>query len=198
MKGQQAIVLVITIFVIVIVCFMTIEERMSDLTKVRSQVDGRSYLVRNLPDKQEASNVLARIRKKLLDACQVLKQKNPNDPRVDRMYERFQYTELSEADGNEKNTSYSINKGEKVVLCLRQKDGTNQFADENIILFVALHEISHIMTKSVGHTDEFWSNFKFVLIDAQNAGIYKCIDFESKPQKYCGITITNSPAPCFR
>ena len=198
MERQQIAVLAITIFVIIVVCFMNIEERMSDLTKVTSRVDGRQYLVRNLPDKQNACDMLARIRGKLLNACRVLKQKNPYDSRVDRMYERFKQTELSESDSNEKNTSYSINKGEKIVLCLRQKDGTNQFADENIVLFVALHEISHIMTTSIGHTDEFWNNFKFVLIDVQNAGIYKCQDFESKPQKYCGITITNSPAPCIR
>ena len=35
--------------------------------------------------------------------------------------------------------------------------------DENTLTFVALHELSHVMTVSVGHKQEFWDNFKFIL-----------------------------------
>ena len=79
---------------------------------------------------------------------------------------------------------------------MRMKDGTNSLVDDNLLLFVALHELSHIMTKSVGHKQEFWDNFKFVLKEAQDNGYYKCIDFSSRPQKYCGIEVTSSPQPC--
>ena len=30
-------------------------------------------------------------------------------------------------------------------------------------MFVTLHELAHVMTVSVGHTEEFWTNFKFLL-----------------------------------
>ena len=36
--------------------------------------------------------------------------------------------------------------------------------DENTLLFVSLHEVAHIMTKSIGHTKEFWDNFTFYII----------------------------------
>ena len=49
------------------------------------------------------------------------------------------------------------------------------------------------MTESIGHTPEFWSNFKFILKDAIKFKIYKDIDFKNNPKQYCGMKITNSP-----
>ena len=60
-------------------------------------------------------------------------------------------------------------------------------------MFVALHELSHIMTKSLGHTPEFWNNFRFALREALKIKIYKYQDFNSKSKKYCGILITDTP-----
>jgi len=56
-----------------------------------------------------------------------------------------------------------------------------------------LHELSHVMTKSVGHTDEFWGNYKFLLKEAAEIGIYDPIDYAKEPQRYCGMTITDNP-----
>ena len=67
--------------------------------------------------------------------------------------------------------------------------------DENLLMFVALHELAHVMTKSIGHTDEFWNNFKFLLKHAAENNLYKKHDFRKKPEKYCGTTITDSPYP---
>ena len=131
-----------------------------------------------------------------METCNILEKNNPTDPRVLRLKERFHNTSLSESDGYGNQTSFSINKGEKIVLCLRSKDGSNKLVDKNLLLFVALHEMSHIMTISIGHDDEFWNNFKFVLKECQNNGLYKCINFSSNPQSYCGITVTSSPHPC--
>ena len=64
---------------------------------------------------------------------------------------------------------------------------------ENIMMFVALHELAHIMTKSVGHTDEFWDNFRYLLKKAIKLGVYKDVNFEKNPVDYCGTKITNSP-----
>jgi predicted metal-dependent hydrolase len=101
-----------------------------------------------------------------------------------------------ESDSNSKHTSYSINKGEKVVICLRSKDEKKELIDPNTIMFVTLHELSHIMTKSVGHTDEFWDNFRFILKEAVKNNIYNCVDYKRNPQKYCGIEVTDNPISC--
>ena len=59
--------------------------------------------------------------------------------------------------------------------------------------FVAIHELSHVMSIDIGHGDEFWTNFKFLLENAEKAGIYKNIDYKETPQTYCGMEITDNP-----
>ena len=91
-----------------------------------------------------------------------------------------------------KYTSYSVNKGEKLVFCLRHRDGPNKgiLQDLNTLMFVALHEMSHLASKSYHHTPEFNDNFKFLMREAIHCGVYQKIKL---PKKYCGITITSSP-----
>ena len=38
-----------------------------------------------------------------------------------------------------------------------------------------------------------WENFKFILGNAVEIGIYKPIDYKKKPKGYCGMTITDNP-----
>ena len=61
------------------------------------------------------------------------------------------------------------------------------------MMFVALHELAHIMTKSIGHTEEFWNNFRYLLKKAIKLGLYNDVNFEKNPVDYCGTKITNSP-----
>ena len=45
-------------------------------------------------------------------------------------------------------------------------------------MFVTLHELSHIATKTIGHKSEFWENFKFLLQQAKEAGIHNPVDYK--------------------
>ena len=65
--------------------------------------------------------------------------------------------------------------------------------DENTLTFVAIHELGHVMTESIGHKKEFWENFKFLLKNAVTMGLYKPVDYKKKPKDYCGMTITDNP-----
>ena len=89
-------------------------------------------------------------------------------------------------------TSYSVNKGEKVVFCIRSKED-DKLEDLNTLMFVAIHELAHVMTKSIGHTPEFWSNMRYLLKKGIKLGVYKAVDYKTKPVPYCGTTITDSP-----
>jgi hypothetical protein len=80
-----------------------------------------------------------------------------------------------------------------MVLCLRAKKDDNELMDINTMTFVALHELAHIATTTVGHTEEFWDNFRWLLDEAINIGVYIKQDFADKPVPYCGITITSTP-----
>jgi len=190
------IVLVITAIVIIFTFLIQAEQSFGNMVYVQSSINGKKYKVRKLEDKKEAADMLADTHEKLKKVCKILEINHNSDERVIRLKDKFPHTTLQESDGYGNQTSFSINKGEKIVLCLRSKDGSNKLVDKNLLLFVALHEISHIMTKSIGHTSEFWDNFKFVLKECQNDGIYKCINFSSNPKSYCGITVTSSPFPC--
>jgi cystathionine beta-lyase family protein involved in aluminum resistance len=193
---QTNLVLTITLIVVIFMFLIRIEKSFNKMTYVKSSVNDTTYMVRKLDDKDQAADMLAETHNTLKQVCKILENSHPDDERVKRLIAKFPYTTIQESDGYGSQTSFSINKGEKIVLCLRSKDGTNKFVDKNVLLFVALHEISHIMTVSIDHTPEFWDNFKFVLKECQGKGIYKCIDFSSKPQSYCGITVTSSPFPC--
>ena len=166
-----------------------------DMANVQSTVDGKKYLVRNLPDKQDAADRLARTREKLIRLMNNLKQTEPEKPFVVQMLRNFDAdpSRFSESTPDASYTSYSVNKGEKVFMCLRQRNEREELVDENIITFVALHELSHIGTTDVGHTPQFWNNFGWLLKRAEEIQIYTFTDFAAHPVEYCGIHITDQP-----
>ena len=90
-------------------------------------------------------------------------------------------------------TAYSENKGEKLAFCTNTTKNGDKLIDENTLTFVAIHELGHLMTKSIGHTEEFWKNFKFLLQNAKKIGIYNPVDYKTKPIGYCGMTISDNP-----
>ena len=55
--------------------------------------------------------------------------------------------------------------------------------------FVAIHELAHIMSKTYGHNEEFRKNFRWLLEQAEYAGIYTHEDYSLRPQEYCGILV---------
>ena len=60
-------------------------------------------------------------------------------------------------------------------------------------IYEALHEVSHIATKSIGHTDEFWQNFKFMITEAKAINIYTPVDYKKNAARYCGMNISDNP-----
>lgn len=65
--------------------------------------------------------------------------------------------------------SYTINK-EKIFLCL--KDEHNNYYNKNILMYVLGHEISHVLSESIGHTDEFHDIFQDLLVKMTQLGMY--------------------------
>ena len=169
------------------------EHLTNEVTYVTSNVDGNEYLVRNVQDKQEAADILARMRVKLEKLCSLMKKKYPKDESVIRMNEKFNPDNITESGKNNQYTSYSVNKGEKLVFCIRQKDEKETLVDENTMTFVSIHELAHIMTKSVGHSPEFWTNFKILLNEAVENGLYQKEEYSKDPKEYCGIQVSDSP-----
>jgi hypothetical protein len=166
------------------------------LVPVTSTIDGRTYKVRDMGDKQEAANLMAKLRIKISSLCGALTKKYPDKKQVQMISQNFRDdpNRFLEATPDAAHTSYSVNKGEEIHLCLRQRGGQSEnLVDENVMMFVALHELSHVCTESVGHGPDFWNNFGWLLKEAEANGIYQYTDFQSHPVRYCGVSITDSP-----
>ena len=71
--------------ILITILYIHFENRNSDVIYIKSKVDNRKYLVRNLDDKQEAADLLATIRKNLVKLSQELKNKNGENIDIDRM-----------------------------------------------------------------------------------------------------------------
>lgn len=166
------------------------------LVEVKSSIDGQTYRVRDLGDKQQAADLLAKVRTRMKKLYVHLQSKFPDKPQVKRLLQRFEANpnRILEATPDAEHTSYSVNKGEKVHLCLRQRQGGDEsLVNENVMIFVALHEMAHMITDEIGHPPEFWNNFGWLLKEAESIGAYQYQDFKAHPVRYCGTNITDQP-----
>ena len=80
-----------------------------------------------------------------------------------------------------------------MAFCLAEQKHSEQLIDDHTLTFVYLHERSHVMSVSVGHNDEFWSNFKFLLQEAKKMGFHDPKNYKQDNQTYCGMTISDNP-----
>jgi len=179
--------------IILISIFIYYESKYSDLIYVKSSVDNQEYLVRNRDDKEDAAILLANINLKLKKLIEILELRYGDNENVLRLINKFNPNKIRESISNTKHTSYSVNKGEKIVFCIRNKTKAERLIKINTMMFVAIHELAHIMTVSIGHTEEFWNNMRFLLKIAIKHNIYKKQDFKKKPIPYCGTVITDTP-----
>jgi hypothetical protein len=165
-----------------------------NLKCVIASKDGNRYCVRERAQVDAAANLLAEVTEKCKKIVNYLKNTHPEDARVKRLVSGFNPKKVNETLPTSELTAYSENKGEKLAFCLNtEKNAGDNLIDINTLTFVALHELSHIMTESIGHKQDFWQNFKFLLQNAKEANIYNPIDYKKKPQEYCGMKINDNP-----
>ncbi len=169
------------------------ESETFNLRCVVSEVDGNKYCVRESSKIQLVADLLARVTNKLKVLVEHLKVKYPERENVKRLVKGFKPKKIYEILPTSKYTAYSENKGEKLAFCVTKKKHGSSLIDENTLTFVALHELSHIATESIGHTSEFWNNFKFILKEAVKKNLYNPINYKENPTSYCSMKITDNP-----
>jgi predicted metal-dependent hydrolase len=184
---------IMMVFVLGVILKIYLESDTFNLRCIISTVDGNEYCVRERNKIQDVADLLAKITVKLKNLVSYMNRKYPTRDNVKRMVDNFNPKKITETLPTSKFTAYSENKGEKMAFCVTKKKNGMKLIDENTLTFVAIHELAHIATKSIGHKDEFWNNFKFLLENAKTAGIYNPVDYKKNPKEYCGMKITDNP-----
>lgn len=160
----------------------------SEVKYIQSDIDSRKYVVLNKYDSKKAANLLAQISQQLTNVKTYLEQNHNEQPLTKNIQSRFDPSNISEGSPDSQYTSYTVNKGEQMVFCIRDKE-TKELHDLNLLMYVSLHELAHVGCESVGHNDEFQKNFNFLLDVAEKMGIYQRIKFGNKDVKYCGMVL---------
>ena len=187
----------LVLFGILVVCLYHYLYRNLDSFQLKcivSTVDGEKYCVRERDRLQEAADLLATTAEQCKRLVNYMSKNYGSDHRVKQLVGRFDPDVIIETLPTSEFTAYSENKGEKVAFCLNKKKHENDdLIDPHTLMFVSIHELTHIMTASTGHDDDFWENFKFLLEAAKEAGIHDPVDYKRAPVEYCGMNIHDNP-----
>lgn len=164
---------------------------------VVSTIDGDEYAVKtNYADTQTAADILARlniINTTLIDHLERKYNNTAYQSDIEFLSNNYDGDALSEHTPlTTVNTSYVLNKGDVIKLCLRNKKNGG-FHDFNTLTFVNLHELSHLLDRKYGHNPSFWTGFKLILTEAHGLGLYTPVDYLKTPVTYCGMQITSNP-----
>lgn len=162
--------------------------------KVKSIIDDRIYKVKRTSVSQQSADSLALINQKIIKLIEYIKNLPDNSkPRYTKRLEMYNPSNISENVWNI-DTTYTLNKGENVYFCMGPRDDETKIYDINTLMYVAIHELAHIASVSVGHTEEFKIIFKELIIFSTNCGSYTYVDYSKKPINYCGIDLTTNIA----
>lgn len=160
--------------------------------------DGYLYVIRSNSNDIVALKTLTLLRKKLVQLVDYIYRKVTTDPTVSRYKEyvqrikdRLPYVQIRETSPYSNYTSYSVNKGEELHMCIRSKQ-SDKFHSINELIYVAIHEIAHIGCPEIGHTKLFFDINVFLLKQAMEFNIYQYINYDTKPMEYCGISLNHT------
>jgi len=158
---------------------------------IKSNYDGFAYNVQeNLHCPSCASEILSKIHQRNIYLINYLKLNFPDDPRTKLLIAKYHRDNIYEGTpDNGNNTSYTLNKGEKLVFCLRSNENPSKIHELNLLMYVSIHELSHIASKSYGHNAEFRRNFSWLLKHSVDIGIWNYINYGLINKEYCGIKI---------
>ena len=172
----------------------------------KSNVDNQVYMIRRGNNKteeflQESADTLGEINLRMLKLITYLDQTYKDDIYkyyfIKKLKENYSPKMISEAAIDPRYTTYTIDKKE-MHLCLRTRDSKEKTYDINLLIFVQIHEMSHLCnyTRSgepiQGHGSEFRMIFKFLVEEAIKIGIYNYEDYSKNPKEFCGMTLKNN------
>ena len=177
----------------------------------QSTIDQKFYKVRSRSsDKQKKADLLANLNNKLNIIVVNLKndQNYNNDATVHRLINNWEKgVSIKEIGNMETDAAYVINK-QYMSFCLQDTPNgsstkNTNVEDTNLMTYVAIHELAHIMSVEIGHGPEFIQNFEFLLAYAKKlkytdpflnkeAPLYIQLNKLNTADNYCGVSLVNS------
>lgn len=149
--------------------------------------DGRRYLVRKIDDHAQSAAALARMNRRIQQFLAKLRVgvDPEHEALVARMVARYRPDSLSENVAHSDHTAYTVDKGRRIVFCLRTRDARDALYDDNKLFYVALHELAHVASEKVDphHGPEFDAAFGYIYRKAVQFGL---LDPIREPWNYCG------------
>ena len=138
---------------------------------------------------QKTADMICRLNSSINKLIVYLKHKYPNDNRV-----RTLIREYDDDDIQESNTTYIVNKGDKIHVKIRHIDG--KLYSYNLLIFVIIHELAHMISPNyiVGkyHDSQFYEYNRWLLNKAIECKIYKYHDYKLFPIMYNNILINKN------
>ena len=205
---------IILILLILLVLWTLVYKRFYDGTDwFLSTIDNKYYKVRpgGSDIKQIKANLLGTLYTKLNILVNALKNDNSlkNNTDVNRLILKWnEGITMKEMGVLEWDAAYVINKKYMSICLVNFCDkfyckNINSIENINLLTYVGIHELAHVMSLETGHGDEFKRNFVFVLNYSKNITYYDpllkqtlplYIDLTKlkTPDNFCGVSVINS------
>ena len=187
----------ILIAVIIIFIYIFLFYNKKNVVLITGSDNFTKFLVYNDEQKNESAKLLEEITNNMFKLKDYLYQNIEKFPEMREYIKQLnrnldkERTLIYENDPKSELTSFSVNKGEEIALCLKSKK-TGSIHNINLMMYVTIHEMAHIACPEIGHGDLFKKIFKFLCEQGIVIGVYKYDDYENNPIEYCGMMLSSS------
>ena len=171
---------------------VSVYNKNKNITVLKSTNDNRKYRLLDLPGKEKCMEILVQLNKNVIQLLSYVKDEDREG--IKDLLDNYRPDSLCENLENRSLQAYSLNKGEEICLCLREPDDELKIIDDmNTLMFVLVHELAHLMTDDIGHTNKFWNNMAYLLKKSSEINLYNPINYKNSPVMYCGVKIDETP-----
>ena len=171
---------------------VSVYNKNKNITVLKSTNDNRKYRLLDLPGKEKCMEILVQLNKNVIQLLSYVKDEDREG--IKDLLDNYRPDSLCENLENRSLQAYSLNKGEEICLCLREPDDELKIIDDmNTLMFVLVHELAHLMTDDIGHTNKFWNNMAYLLKKSSEINLYNPINYKISPVMYCGVKIDETP-----
>jgi predicted metal-dependent hydrolase len=187
----------ILIAIIIIFIYIFLFYNKKNVILVSGSETFNKYLVYNDKNKIKSALLLEKITKNMFKLKNYLYTNKEKFPEMKNYIIQLNRnlnndrTLIYENDPNSNLTSFSVNKGEEIALCLKSKK-TGEMHELNLMMYVTIHEMAHIACPEIGHGDLFKRIFKFLCEQAISINIYSYDDYDTNPVEYCGMVLSSN------